>query len=64
MVSNEPFSHRRNNDGTIDSICTRCYLTAGTARDESQLPEIEHSHTCDPVWLLHWQLPSRTASQY
>ena len=23
MVSNEPFCHRRNKDGTIDSICTR-----------------------------------------
>jgi hypothetical protein len=58
MVSNEPFCHRRNNDGTIDSICTRCYVTVGTALNESELPKIEPSHTCDPDWLLHWQLLS------
>ena len=55
MFWNEPFSHRRNKDGTIDSICTRCYMTVGTALNESELPKIEHSHTCDPGWLLLWQ---------
>ena len=55
MFWNEPFSHRRNKDGTIDSICTRCYVTVGTALNESELPKIEHSHTCDPGWLLLWQ---------
>jgi hypothetical protein len=55
MVLNEPFCHRRNNDGTIDSICTRCFVTAGTAQNESELPEIEHNHTCDPDWVLRWQ---------
>jgi hypothetical protein len=59
MFWNKPFSHRRNKDGTIDSICTRCYLRVGTARNESELPKIEHSHTCNPEWLLRWQLLSR-----
>ena len=58
MVSNEPFFHRRSKDGAIDSICTRCYVTVGTARNESELPEIEHNHTCDPYWLLRWQQQS------
>jgi len=59
MFSNKPFSHLRNKNGTIDSICTRCNLTVGTARNESELPKIEHSHTCNPEWLLCWQLISR-----
>ena len=45
MDSNEPFFHRRNKDGTIDSICTRCFMSAGTALNESELSEIEHNHT-------------------
>ena len=59
MIANEPFSHRTNKDGTIDSICARCYLTVGTAWNESELPKIEHSHTCNPDWLFRWQLLSR-----
>ena len=59
MIANERFSHRSNKDGTIDSICARCYLTVGTARNESELPKIEHSHTCNPDWLFRWQLLSR-----
>jgi hypothetical protein len=59
VFSNEPLSHRRNKDGTIDSICPRCYLRVGTALNESELPKIEHSHTCNPDWLLRWQLLSR-----
>ena len=59
MVSNEPFFHRRNKNGTIDSICTRCFVTVGTALKESELAEMEQSHTCDPYWLLRWQQISR-----
>jgi len=59
MFSTELFSHRRNKDGTIVSICARCYLTVGTAWNESELPKIEHSHTCNPDWLFRWQLLSR-----
>ena len=62
MISNEPFSYRRNKDGTIDSICNHCYLTVGTALNDSELPEIEHSHTCDPEWLLHWKVLSRLST--
>ena len=58
MDSIEPFFRQTKKDGAIDSICTRCYMTVGTARHESELPEIEHSHTCDPYWLLRWQQQS------
>ena len=45
MFWNKPFSHRRNKDGTIDSICTRRFVAVGTALKESELPKMEYSHT-------------------
>jgi hypothetical protein len=40
------FHHRVNADGTVDSICLRCYLTAGSARDETALHALETAHRC------------------
>jgi hypothetical protein len=42
------FRHRRNPNGTWDSICLGCYTTAGAATDSEQgLHEIEKVHKCD-----------------
>jgi hypothetical protein len=41
------FLLRRNADDTFDSICTVCYLTAATAKNESELHEKERLHQCD-----------------
>ena len=41
------FYHRVNTDGTIDSICLRCFLTAAKAEIGSELREIEAAHQCD-----------------
>ena len=35
------FARRHNADGTVDSICLKCYRTAATAEGESQLPTLE-----------------------
>jgi hypothetical protein len=40
------FNYRVNADGTIDSICLRCYLTAGSAKNEADLREREDAHRC------------------
>jgi hypothetical protein len=40
------FAYRRNGDGSIDSICRICYLTAATADDEAELHEREKDHRC------------------
>jgi hypothetical protein len=40
------FSYRRNRDGSIDSICLSCFLTAATADNEAELYEREKSHCC------------------
>jgi hypothetical protein len=41
------FHYRVNADGTIDSICLRCFLTAAKAENESDLHELEAIHQCD-----------------
>jgi hypothetical protein len=40
------FHHRVNVDGTIDSICLRCFLTVAKADIGSDLQELEAAHQC------------------
>ena len=42
------FAHRHNTDGTIDSICSRCFQTIATVLVEADLPRIESRHVCVP----------------
>jgi hypothetical protein len=41
------FPHRRNRDGSFDSICPRCFHTVATRKEESELAKDEHRHICD-----------------
>ena len=41
------FPHRRNRNGTFDSICPRCFHTVATRTDERELSRDEHRHICD-----------------
>lgn len=58
------FRHRRNQDGSWDSICMRCYLTAAHSYSEQPLALVECGHHCDETnWLfketgLQARLPS------
>ena len=45
------FHHRRNGNGTHDSICCECYLTVASASGELELAEYERAPACDPVQL-------------
>ena len=40
------FKHRKNLDGSWDSICMKCFLTVTTTAKEHDLHEAEHSHDC------------------
>jgi len=42
------FPHRRNRDGSFDSICLKCLLTIATARTEVELARYEKYHVCNP----------------
>jgi ribosomal protein L40E len=45
------FPHRRNRDGTYDSICRRCAATVATAATEADLLAHEITHKCPGSWL-------------
>lgn len=40
------FPHRRNRDGSHDSICPHCFRTVATRREEAELPDDEQRHVC------------------
>lgn len=51
-----PFVYRANPDGSIDSICTTCFLTVATETAKDKLASRENCHTCEPCW---WWNPRR-----
>ncbi len=48
MTQQGYFTHRRNQDGTLDSICMICYRTAASAPCEELLLDGEKTHRCAP----------------
>ena len=40
------FPHRRNKDGSLDSICLKCFATIGSQRTEAELTELDEAHVC------------------
>ena len=40
------YPHRRNKDGSYDSICLTCFLTVSHAYTEAELTEQEMAHVC------------------
>lgn len=44
--ADKTFPHRRNPDGTFDSICTQCFVTVATEGTEAELQSAERSHAC------------------
>ncbi len=41
------FTHRKNADGTLDSICLRCFITVDQGHEEEDLDIAEYIHVCD-----------------
>jgi hypothetical protein len=50
------FVHRLNDDGTIDSICSDCFVTvAPAAVSESVIEREERKHNCDTLPLARYK---------
>ncbi|MGA7245591.1 MAG: hypothetical protein WBX19_20585 [Terracidiphilus sp.] len=49
MAESLKFAHRKNLDGTVDSICPRCAATVATVYVEGELLMYEQQHVCDPA---------------
>jgi hypothetical protein len=45
------YPHRKNNDGTYDSICTRCFATVARTYTEVALEEHDRRHVCTEAML-------------
>jgi hypothetical protein len=43
------YPHRRNRDGSFDSICLNCFATLATAKTEAELLELDQAHICQPA---------------
>jgi hypothetical protein len=43
------YPHRRNRDGSFDSICLNCFATLATAKTEADLLELDKRHICQPA---------------
>ncbi len=41
------FAHRHNQDGTWDSICSKCFRIVDNSADESNMVEQENAHKCE-----------------
>ena len=49
----QSFRHRENEDGSWDSICMSCYLTAAHSYAEQPLHSVESGHHCgETSWLF------------
>jgi hypothetical protein len=48
---NMQFPHRHNRDGTVDSICPRCFRTISNRNTEAELARDEFRHICEDWWL-------------
>jgi hypothetical protein len=51
------FVHRPREDGTVDSICLRCYQTVAISTDESDRETQEASHKCGGMDLANLLRP-------
>lgn len=47
----EQYPHRRNYDGSFDSICRICFSTIGHSKSERELADAEQNHSCEQAFL-------------
>jgi hypothetical protein len=62
LLSSRSFPHRKNDDGTYDSICTECFQTVATFEHEHELKQAEEIHRCkslDPHPVVRVREPRR-----
>jgi hypothetical protein len=41
------YPHRRNNDGSYDSICLTCFATVAFGKSEAELMKLDKQHVCE-----------------
>jgi hypothetical protein len=61
--SQPEFVHRSNPDGTIDSVCRKCFVTVGSAVWEADLDPAERLHVCDAFRLKRLEEMARKSPE-
>jgi len=56
------YPHRQNRDGSIDSICPRCFATVATAKSVTELHTCDKRHRCDEAFLAERGVLSRPSA--
>jgi hypothetical protein len=59
------YPHRRNRDGSFDSICPTCFMTVATAKTETELADADAKHICESALLAErgmFRAPHLTAA--
>jgi hypothetical protein len=51
MLAETEYPHRRNNDGTWDSMCKNRFLAIAHGRTESELADSEKTHVCNSSFI-------------
>jgi len=46
------YTHRKNSDGSFDSICMSCDRTVGSTPTEEKLADLERAHVCSAASML------------
>jgi hypothetical protein len=46
MKTSQIYPHRKNKDGSYDSICLTCFLTVCSTTSEANLKQQEEAHLC------------------
>ena len=45
------YPHRKNRDGSYDSICPKCFTTIARSKAEAELAAFDRGHFCDSSFL-------------
>jgi hypothetical protein len=56
----KPYAHRRNQDGSYDSICRECFSAVVRRKPEWDLAQYEKAHDCDSSFLAERGLLCRS----
>ena len=46
LIRTTSFTHRQNNDATIDAICGSCFMVVARVSEEADLAYLELRHEC------------------
>lgn len=52
------FPHRRNKDGTFDSVCLSCSTIVGYHKTQAELDELDKKHKCRPSVIPRYHAPN------